>query len=274
MNPTTTPTESAGLPEVSHREYSTSAASNVLAIAGVVIKEMPAEGFYVLFVLTALITVVMGSVTFFNQDNIVRYLEIAVPHLGRLLVIAITTAARQIPAEREQRTLFRSSPTRHAKPVRARQVFGCWLPRPVVLHSTSSSSRGWREGTRMAGAQLFSGAGAALVHAWHCLRLTVSVRLSSRPRRPTTPSRPLGALLLGRHLNKVALKLAEPLQTIIQAVYYTLPHLELFEVRDLIVHNWGLNRWEIWAAGLAYAAVYSAIFLALACLFFRRKAVN
>ena len=35
-----------------------------------------------------------------------------------------------------------------------------------------------------------------------------------------------------------------------------------------------LIRCEIWAAGLAYAAVYSAIFLALACLLFRRKAIN
>jgi hypothetical protein len=76
MNPTTTPIESDGLPEVSRREYFTSAASNVLAIAGVVIKEMyRRKDFYVLFVLTALITLVMGSVTFFNQDNIVRYLK-------------------------------------------------------------------------------------------------------------------------------------------------------------------------------------------------------
>jgi len=40
------------------------------------------------------------------------------------------------------------------------------------------------------------------------------------------------------------------------------------------VHNWGLIRWEIWAAGLAYAAVYAALFLGLACLRFRRQAVN
>ena len=70
MNPTTTPVESAGLPEVSFRDESTGAVNNVLAIAGVVITEMyRRKDFYVLFVLTALITLVMGSVSFFNQDN-------------------------------------------------------------------------------------------------------------------------------------------------------------------------------------------------------------
>src|SRR5262245_48485797 len=101
MNPTTTPTASAGLPEVSGGNP-TSAANNVLAIAGVVIKEMyRRKDFYVLFVLTALITLVMGSVTFFNQDNIARYLKEICLFLiwGASLVITITTAARQIPAE-------------------------------------------------------------------------------------------------------------------------------------------------------------------------------
>ena len=109
MNPTTTPTESAGLPEVTLRGNPTSAANNVLAIAGVVIKEMyRRKDFYVLFVLTALIILVMGSVTFFNQENIVRYLKEICLLLVWVssLVIAITTTARQIPAERENRTLF------------------------------------------------------------------------------------------------------------------------------------------------------------------------
>ena len=72
----------------------------VQAIAGVVIRELyRRKDFYVLFVLTALITLVLGSVNFFNEDKVVRYLKEICLFLIWVssLVIAITTAARQIP---------------------------------------------------------------------------------------------------------------------------------------------------------------------------------
>jgi hypothetical protein len=50
--------------------------NNITAIASVVIREMiRRKDFYVLFVLTVLITLVMGSVNFFNDGKIVRYLK-------------------------------------------------------------------------------------------------------------------------------------------------------------------------------------------------------
>ena len=53
-----------------------SAWNNARAIAGVVVLEIyRRKDFYVLFFLTALITLLMGSVNFFNQDKIVRYLK-------------------------------------------------------------------------------------------------------------------------------------------------------------------------------------------------------
>ena len=50
--------------------------NNVFAIAGVVILEMyRRKDFYVLFIVTVLITAAMGSVTFFNDAKIIRYLK-------------------------------------------------------------------------------------------------------------------------------------------------------------------------------------------------------
>ena len=47
-----------------------------LAIAGVVIREAyRRKDFYVLFVLTAVLTLALGSANFFNDHNIVRYLK-------------------------------------------------------------------------------------------------------------------------------------------------------------------------------------------------------
>ncbi len=77
-------------------------ANNVFAIAGVVIKEMyRRKDFYVLLALIVVITLMLASVGIFNDDRIVRYLKDGCLLLIWLssLVIAITTAARQIPAE-------------------------------------------------------------------------------------------------------------------------------------------------------------------------------
>src|SRR5437899_1723645 len=111
--------------------------NTVLALAGVVIKELyRRKDFYVLFFLTAVMTLLMGSVSFFHDRNTVRYVrEIALLLIWvSALVIAITTTARQIPAERENRTIFPLL----AKPVTRGQVIigkfaGCWLACGLAL---------------------------------------------------------------------------------------------------------------------------------------------
>jgi hypothetical protein len=57
-------------------------------------------------------------------------------------------------------------------------------------------------------------------------------------------------------------------------VYYLIPHLEFYDVRNLIIHNWGAISWWVWLQALVYAAVYMGIFLAATCALFRRKAIN
>src|SRR5437763_17162286 len=111
--------------------------NNALAVASVVVKELyRRKDFYVLFVLTAVITLLMGSLNFFNDDKIVRFLkEICLLLIWiSALVVAIGTAARQIPAEREHRTIFPLL----AKPVTRVQVIlgkfaGCWFAGGLAL---------------------------------------------------------------------------------------------------------------------------------------------
>src|SRR5437660_9033613 len=111
--------------------------SNALAVASVVVKELyRRKDFYVLFVLTAVITLLMGSLTFFNDDKIVRYLkEICLLLIWiSALVIAVGTSARQIPSERENRTVFPLL----AKPITRGQLIagkflGCWLACGLAL---------------------------------------------------------------------------------------------------------------------------------------------
>src|SRR5215472_17529413 len=111
--------------------------NTVLALSQVVIKELyRRKDFYVLFVLTAVITLALAWANLFHDPKIVRYLKEVVLLLIWIsaLVIAITTTARQIPAERENRTIFPLL----AKPVTRGQVIlgkfaGCWLACGLAL---------------------------------------------------------------------------------------------------------------------------------------------
>src|SRR5580692_6112668 len=111
--------------------------NNIFALAGIVIKELyRRKDFYVLFVMTAVVSLLLGSVRFFNDDKIVRFIKAACLLLIWIstLIIAIMTAARQIPAERESRTIFPLL----AKPVSRWELIvgkflGCWLACGIAL---------------------------------------------------------------------------------------------------------------------------------------------
>jgi Cu-processing system permease protein len=277
------PASPAQLESAGGHALRTSPAGNVLAVAAIVITELRRrKDFYVLFFMTALITLVMGSVNFFNQENVVRYLKEICLFLIWVssLVIAVATTARQIPAERENRTLFPLL----AKPITRNQLLigkflGCWLASGITLlvfYVFFGVVAGWREHDWPV-----LHYGQALLLHWCMLGVVCAMTLLASIVL-AAPSSTItivlvvttGILLVGRHLNQVALTLAEPGQTILYALYYVLPHLEFFDLRDLIVHGWGLVRWIVVAGAAAYALVYIVLFLAVACLVFRRKPVN
>jgi ABC-type transport system involved in multi-copper enzyme maturation permease subunit len=257
--------------------------STILALSNVVIKELyRRKDFYVLFVLTALITLVMGSVSFFHDSKIVRYVkEIALLLIWiSALVIAIGTSARQIPAERENRTIFPLL----AKPVTRGQVIvgkfaGCWFAcglALIVFYIFFGVVSGSREHSWPL-MNYFQ----ALWLQWMMLGIvTALVLLGSvvfaAPSSNGTISFivVLGILLLGRHLNQVALQQAEPVRSIVYGLYFLIPHLEWYDVRDLIIYDQKLVPWVDCALATVYAGVYIALFLFGAWLVFRRKPLN
>ncbi len=83
-----------------------------------------------------------------------------------------------------------------------------------------------------------------------------------------------GILLLGGHLNKVALDQSEPMRTVVYSIYFLIPHLEWYDVRELIAFDQPLIPWAICGLATLYAAVYSAFLLFATWLLFRRKALN
>ena len=254
---------------------------NSLAIAKVVVLEMyRRKDFYVLLALTVLITGLMGSVTFFDDPKIGRYLKEICLGLIWLssLFIAIATMARQLPAERESRTIFPLM----AKPVSRGQVLfgkylGCWFSSCVALLVfyvffglvAASREHQWPVGNYLQ------------VWTLHCMMLAVvialtllgSLLMSSVAGNATMiVVITVGILLVGRHLHKVGLRSGALPGTLLTGLYYLIPHLELFDVRDLIIHSWPLIAWPIWGIAVLYALVYAALLLFASWLVFRKKA--
>jgi Cu-processing system permease protein len=254
--------------------------NKIVALANVVIKELyRRKDFYVLFVLTALLTVAAGAVNFFHDEKIVRYVKDICLLLIWLssLIIAIVTTARQIPAEREARTLFPLL----AKPVSRGQVvvgkfLGCWLATGVALVVfyfffaiiTGSREQIWPVAMYFQAAWL----------QWFMLAIVIALVLLgsiyfAAPSSTSTISFivVVGILGIGSHLKIIALSQPEPMQFILTVVYFVMPHLEWFDLRDFVVYDQTLVPWLDVVLATGYAALWTGIFLLLAWLGFSRK---
>jgi ABC-type transport system involved in multi-copper enzyme maturation permease subunit len=257
--------------------------TTILALAGVVIKELyRRKDFYVLFVMTAVLTLVLGSVNIFNDSGVVRYLKDVCLWLVWVsgLVIAIVTTARQIPAEREARTIFPLL----AKPVSRAQVIvgkfiGCWLAcgiALVVFYVFFAVIIGSREHHLQVPLIL-----KGFWLQWVMLAIVVAMSLlgSIIFAAPSSNSTILfvvvaGILLLGGHLGRVALQQGQPLQSIIYAIYFLIPHLEWYNQKEQIVNDRDIVQWVDCGLATLYAAAYVAFLLYATWLTFRRKPLN
>jgi Cu-processing system permease protein len=257
---------------------------NVFAIAKVVLLEMyRRKEFYVLFILTVVICLIMGSINIFNDKEVIRYLKEMCLLLiwTSSLIISITMTARQIPVEKEQRTLLPLL----AKPLSRTQLIlgkflGCWMVSGLCLLCfyvffgalAASREHSW---------PLAQYVQAAFLH-WIALGVVVAMSLLgslvfAAPSSNSTICFAVCAAImcLGRYLDEIALSLHEPGRSIVYGIYFAIPHLEIpFDMRNLIIHDWPLIGWNFVALAAFYLIAYMAIFLAAACLVFRRKSVN
>jgi ABC-type transport system involved in multi-copper enzyme maturation permease subunit len=257
---------------------------NVFAIAGIVLLEMyRRKEFYVLFILTIVICFIMGSINIFHDNEIIRYLKELCMLLiwTSSLIIAITMTARQIPAEREQRTLLPLL----AKPLSRTQLIigkflGCWIVCGLALICFYVFF-GILAATREHAWPLLNYAQAAILH-WVALGVVVSISLLgslvfAAPSSNSTICFAICATILcvGRYLDEIATNLQEPVKSIVYVIYYAIPHLEWsFGMRNLIIHDWPLIDWSVVGMASVYYLFYIGVFLAAACLVFRRKPVN
>ncbi len=255
--------------------------TTIFCLAGIVIKELyRRKDFYVLLVISIGITVMAGAMHFFHQANIVRYVKDICLLLiwGSSLVIAIVATARQIPAERESRTILPLL----AKPVSRWQVVvgkftGCWLACGLALaifYLFFAAVCLGKEG-HVGVAEFFQ----AFWLQWAMLAVVVSMALLgsvvfSAPSANATICFIVvaGILVVGAYLQKLALVQPPVTAWLLTLLYFTVPHLEwFFAVRERLIFDQALVGWGDCALATAYAVAYTALFLCAAWLVFRRK---
>jgi len=255
----------------------------VFAIAQIVLKESyRRKDFYVLFILTVLLGVILGSLNFFNEQGIVRYLKEFSLLLIWLaaLVMSLATSARQIPTEKESRTIFPLL----AKPISRHQFFlgkffGCWFSISMALFVfylvflllTLRKDEPANLPLYFQAYVLHLGFLAVVIGL--CLAGSV---IFAAPSSNITILLVviLGITFLGPHLAKIAVKMAEPTQSILLAIYFVIPHFEFFDIRDLVVHSHPAVPWWAFGCALIYAMAYSAFFLVIGWLVFRHQTLQ
>ena len=255
----------------------------IFAIAGVVVKEMyRRKDFYVLFVMTALITLIMGSVSFFDDKQIVRYVKELCLVLIWIssIVIAVTTAARQIPAEKESRTIFPllAKPVSRAQLILGKYV-GCLLAcgiTLVIFYGFFIIISGSREHVWLMNlyAQAFCMHWAALSIIIAMVLLGSLVFTAQSSNVTISLCILFGIIFLGKHLNVVASRSAGISSDLLLGIYYTIPHLDWnWDIQDLLIHNNGVIHWADVAGAVAYASAYTAVFLGAAWMIFRKRSL-
>ncbi|MGC8886999.1 MAG: ABC transporter permease subunit [Verrucomicrobiia bacterium] len=254
--------------------------NNVRALSRVSILEMyRRKDFYVVLILTVLLTLALGSMNFFNEANITGYVkEICLLLIWVFaLVIAVTSAARQIPSEVDSRTIFPLL----AKPVTRSEVLigkalGCWLATGaalLVFYFIFGLLTAAREHSLNLPLLI-----QALISHWIMIGVVISMAflgsvVFAAPSSNTTICFVVivAIMILGRHLHKLALGMSEPMRTIVELLYFSIPHIELFDLRDLLVHNYPPAPWGKYFVLLIYGVAYSAIFIGAGCVVFNHK---
>jgi hypothetical protein len=84
----------------------------------------------------------------------------------------------------------------------------------------------------------------------------------------------VGILYVGGYLNRVAGGMRGLGGGLVYALYFAIPHLEWYDIHNLLVHDWEGIGWLTMAGATLYGALYTGFFLGLAWMIFRRKTLT
>lgn len=253
--------------------------SRILTIAGVVwLEVLRRKDVYVLFILLAAFLTALLTLDVFGLGGLVGYVK----EIGLLLawlfslILAVAVSVRQLPLEEERGTIFPLL----AKPVtRGHVILGKWLGAwsiislaTIVFYLFLVGIVFWRGGNF--GVIILGQAivlHLVLLGIITALGILFSTRLNGDAAATLTLVVALAAYLVLPRVPALIMNEQRVRRIGLLALYYALPHLELFDLRRRLVHNWE----AVSAATLIQIALYGvilmALFLLLAWLAYRGK---
>lgn len=235
---------------------------------------------YTALILGVAIMLPLASVNLFGVEGILRYLsEVSLLLVWIFsIVIAISTAARQVPLELERRTVYPLL----ARPVRRTEVIlGKYAG--ALLASGSSLVLFYLLFAVLSGVKQGDWVSATYVQAFflHFCFLMILVAMvicgsllfSRSANTALCGFISVGMLLFGTRLPELAAGSHAAAGWFLDTVHVVAPHFEFFDLRLRVVHGWEALPWGVVAVLGLYAVCYSAAFLGGACLLFKRKAL-
>jgi ABC-type transport system involved in multi-copper enzyme maturation permease subunit len=248
-------------------------------IAGIVWMEMlRKKDIYVLFILLAAMLIAMASLNVFGLGQISGYIKDMGLFSAWLLgwILAINLSVRLLPQEHSRGTIF----SLLAKPVSRFDILaGKWLGAWSVVCAAVLSFylATWAvvllRGGSFDAATLLQ---AFLLHVT-ALAIVAAIGVAFSTRLHSDAAATLTYVLTGTLfvlLPRVpSLLVAEKgfRATALLTLYYTLPHFELFDLRQRLVHDWGPTSWAILSGIILYGTVMAGGFLLLAWIGYRRR---
>lgn len=233
---------------------------------------------YVLFILLASMLLLLISLNVFGLGAVTGY----VSDIGLLMTwgfswaMAIGASARELPQEEARRTIFPLL----AKPVRRAEVIvGKWLGAWTVVCAATAAFYGLVALIVAAGGGTFAPLPLAQAYVLHASLLGVitaagvllSTRLNFDAAATLTGILTAASFLVVPRIPAFLSRETGRTADALLALYFLLPHVELFDMRRRLVH--GLGPAPAWAVAgiLLYGALLTTGCLFLAWLAYRRK---
>ncbi len=256
-----------------------STVTRIFAVAWAVwLETIRRKDFYVLLILLGSLLFALLSVDIFGLGSRIRYIMDTGLLLAWLfsLVLVVNLVGRQLPREEETGTIFPLL----AKPItRGEVIIGKWLG-------------GWSAAA--AATLVFYGVVWGVVRAWSgsidavvliqgwmlhvaalamiaALTLAISTRMTYGAAATTAFILVAAAYTIVPRVPELVINERGMTLNALLVLYYLLPHFEVFDLRQRIVHDWETMDWGSFGEALLYGLLVTLVFLVLAWIAYRHK---